>query len=498
MTNIDPPRSEFDPQLHTYRRSTQNGALITGFSQIFIAASQITSVIVLSRLLTPFDFGIVAMSWPVIGLLSIFQDFGLTQATVQRPGIKRSDVNCLFWINVLVSGLIAIAIFATAPLAAIFYGRQEVQSLLQAMSCLVLMQGLGAQHSALLNRSMRFTSLAVMEVVGAVGGLAAAITWALISPSYWALFGGSLVTVLLPAVLAWILSGWRPGLPRISADASALMKFGAGITGFNLSNFVARNADNVLIGRYLGEIPLGLYDRAYKLMLMPLRQATNPLARVMIPTLARMIDEPARYRNAYLKVVPLVLLALLPGIAAMIVTAPTLIPFLLGETWRESAFVFTALGFAGLLQPLNNPAGWLFISQGRSRDFMHWGIITAVTSVIAFVAGLPFGVFGVAVAYAISEYLRTPALWWYIGRKGPVRFQHIVSSAGPIVLGAHFSVLLFLILGVPSVGNPVVQALLVAVVCYTATSLTALAFPSGRDVARNLLSLIPRSGVRLG
>ena len=492
MTKISPPRSEFDPQLHTYRQSTQSGALITGFSQIFVAMSQMASVIVLSRLLTPFDFGIVAMSWPVIGLLSIFQDLGLTQATVQRPGITRSDVNCLFWINVLVSGLIAVAIFATAPLAAIFYDRHEVQPLLQAMSCLVLMQGLGAQHSALLNRSMRFTSLAVMEVVGAVGGLAAAITWALISPSYWALFGGSLVTVLLPAVLAWILSGWRPGLPRISADASALVKFGAGITGFNLSNFVARNADNVLIGRYLGEIPLGLYDRAYKLMLMPLRQATNPLARVMIPTLARLVDEPARYRNAYLKVVPLLLLALLPGVAAMIVVAPTLIPFLLGDTWRESAYIFTALGFAGLLQPLNNPAGWLFISQGRSSDFMYWGVVTAVTSVIAFVAGLPYGVFGVAVAYAASEYIRTPALWWYIGRRGPVQFHHVLSSAGPTVLGAHLSVLLLMVFDFPAVGNAIVQAMLVAVVCYTATFLITVAFPSGRDVARNLLSLIPR------
>ncbi|MGE6740346.1 lipopolysaccharide biosynthesis protein [Allorhizobium pseudoryzae] len=492
MSAETPIRSEFDPDQTSYRRSVQAGAIVTGSSQAVVALCQIVSVIVLSRLLSPSDFGIVAMSWPVIGLLSIFQDFGLTQATVQRPGITREDVNFLFWLNVGISGLVALAIFATAPLAAAFYSEPKIAALLMAMSCLVLIQGLGAQHTALLNRRMRFPALSAMEVAGALGGLATSVTWALLSPSYWALFGGSLVTVLLPVILAWTLSGWRPGLPRRAEGARALVNFGAGLTGFNLSNFVARNADNVLIGRFLGGAQLGLYDRAYKLMLMPLRQATNPLARVMVPTLARLSDEPARYRQAYLTVVPLLLIALVPGIAALIIVAPTFIPFLLGPEWQESALIFSALGFAGLLQPLNNPAGWLFISQGRSRDFMIWGVVTAITSVAAFVIGLPYGVYGVAVCYTISEYLRTPFLWWFIGRKGPVRVRDMLGAAAPTLIGAHLAIGGFFWFDPALPGNPIAQAAIAASLTYSVSILIALIFPSGRDAARNLLGMIPR------
>lgn len=492
MSAEAPIRSEFDPDHTSYRRSVQAGAIVTGSSQAVVAICQIVSVIVLSRLLTPSDFGIVAMSWPVIGLLSIFQDFGLTQATVQRPGITRQDVNFLFWLNVGISGLVALAIFATAPLAAAFYSEPKIAALLMAMSCLVLIQGLGAQHTALLNRRMRFPALSAMEVAGALGGLATSVTWALVAPSYWALFGGSLVTVLLPVIIAWTLSGWRPGLPRRAEGARALVNFGAGLTGFNLSNFVARNADNVLIGRFLGGAPLGLYDRAYKLMLMPLRQATNPLARVMVPTLARLSDDPARYRQAYLTVVPLLLIALVPGVAALIIVAPTFIPFLLGPEWQESALIFSALGFAGLLQPLNNPAGWLFISQGRSRDFMIWGVVTAITSVAAFVIGLPYGVYGVAVCYTVSEYLRTPFLWWFIGRKGPVKVRDMLASAGPTLIGAHLAIGGFFWFDPALPGNPIAQAAVAASLTYSVSILIALIFPSGREAARNLLGMLPR------
>lgn len=485
-------RSEFDPDHASYRRSVQAGAIVTGSSQAVVALCQIVSVIVLSRLLTPSDFGIVAMSWPVIGLLSIFQDFGLTQATVQRPGITREDVNFLFWLNVGISGVVALAIFATAPLAAAFYSEPKIAALLMAMSCLVLIQGLGAQHTALLNRRMRFPALSAMEVTGALGGLATSVTWALLSPSYWALFGGSLVTVLLPVIIAWTLSGWRPGLPHRAEGARALVNFGAGLTGFNLSNFVARNADNVLIGRFLGGAPLGLYDRAYKLMLMPLRQATNPLARVMVPTLSRLSDDPARYRQAYLTVVPLLLIALVPGIAALIIVAPTFIPFLLGPEWQESALIFSALGFAGLLQPLNNPAGWLFISQGRSRDFMIWGVVTAATSVAAFVIGLPYGVYGVAVCYTISEYLRTPFLWWFIGRRGSVRVKDMIAAAGPTLVGGHLAIGAFFWFDPVLPGNPIAQAAIAASLTYSITIVIALIFPSGREAARNLLGMLPR------
>jgi PST family polysaccharide transporter len=211
----------------------------------------------------------------------------------------------------------------------------------------------------------------------------------------------------------------------------------------------------------------------------------------MVPALSRLLSEPDRYRSAYLRVVPIVLLVALPGVAMATALADTIIPMAFGSQWRGSSGIFRALGFAGLLQPLNNPAGWLFISQGRSTEFMRWGIFAAVTSVTAFVIGLPFGALGVATAYAVSEYLRTPFLWTYIGSKGPLSTRHILRAAAPFVLGGHFS-----LAGVWALGQclPIDSMLAVAGCCALSYGLTvgiAVLFPSGRETLKSALSLIP-------
>lgn len=484
----------FDPPEGSLRKSVGRGAVVTAVAQGVRVATQTISVIVLSRLLSPQDFGVVAMSAPVLAFVALFQDFGLTQATIQKSGIRHEEVNYLFWVNVAVSAVLACVLAGAAPLVAAFYGEPRVTDLVAACGLQIMAYGLGAQHVALLTRRMQFTRLAIIDVASAVAGLAVSIAWTFIDRSYWALFAGTLTGAVLPTLCYWASSRWRPGLPRRVEGIGELINFGAGVTGFNFANFFARNLDNVLIGKYWGEAQLGLYDRAYKLLLFPLSQITNPLAKVMVPALSRLKDEPDRYRSAYLRVMPLILLVALPGVAFATAMSDTLIPFVLGEQWRESARIFLALGFAGLLQPLNNPAGWLFVSQGRSGDFMRWGIITAVTSVMAFVIGLPYGALGVAVAYAISEYLRTPFLWLYVGRTGPLRATHVLRAATPFVLGAHLALALVWLAKPMLPADHILALACAAVLSYAATIVVALAFGAGREALREGLKLIPAWG----
>jgi PST family polysaccharide transporter len=358
------------------------------------------------------------------------------------------------------------------------------------MSLTIVVSGLGAQHGALLNRRMAFGRIAVLSVAGAVTTLAVAIAWALISPSYWAIFAGTLAGSVLATSLSWTFSGWLPGRPRRISDMRALLGFGAGITGFNLTNFVARNLDNVLIGKVWGSVELGFYDRAYKLLLFPLRQVSNPLSRVMIPALSRMTDEPDRYRHAYLRVLNLSLLVILPGVAWATAMSGQLIPFLLGEQWHQSAPVFMALGFAGLVQPLNNPAGWLFISQGRTTEYLIWGVVTAGFAVTAFAAGIAWGALGVAVAYAVSEYLKTVPLWRYISRQGPVRSRDILRSCGPLMLAGHVA-LAAVWLAQRGFGSSAPVALSEGVLLsYLVFAATAAGFASGRAALREAADLL--------
>lgn len=482
----------FDPPAGSLRRSVGRGAMMTGGAQGVRLACQFASVIVLSRLLSPEDFGIVAMAAPVMGFVGLFQDLGLMQATVQKKRITHAEVNALFWINMGISALLAGILVLAAPLAARFYGEPGVGLLVAALSLQILVSGAGGQHHAILNRRMQFGRLAVLDSVAALAGLAVAIAWALADPGYWALYAGGMATAVTGTAMAWAASGWRPGWPRWAAGAGGLVNFGAGITGFNFANFFARNLDNVLIGRYRGNEELGLYDRAYKLLLFPLQQVTNPLSRVMVPALSRMTDEPHRYRHAYLRVAPILLLVTLPGVALAVALADLLVPFALGPQWAGSALIFQALGLAGLLQPLNNPAGWLFISQGRSAEFMRWGIVTAVTSVAAFAVGLPYGAYGVALAYAASEYLRTPFLWLYVGRRGPVGAGDMARAAFPFVVGAHLAMGLLWALRPHLPEAPLPALVLGTALSYLLVAGFAALFEPGRRTLAECLRLLRR------
>lgn len=268
-----------------------------------------------------------------------------------------------------------------------------------------------------------------------------------------------------------------------------MVTFGAGITGFNFANFFSRNLDLIMIGGRWGNQQLGFYDRANRLLLFPLQQITYPLGKVMVPALSRLSDQPDRYRHAYLRVAPLLLMAALPGVAMTIAMADRLIPLALGSQWQGTVPIFQALGFAGMLQPLNSPAGWLFISQGRSMDFMRWGVFGAITTGAAFWIGLPYGAVGVAVAYAIHEYARTPLLWLYVGRRGPVKAWDVARATLPIILGTHCALIAVWALREMLPSEPLPSLMLAAAISY-AVALTVVAFfPAGRTSVRELADM---------
>jgi PST family polysaccharide transporter len=205
-------------------------------------------------------------------------------------------------------------------------------------------------------------------------------------------------------------------------------------------NYFARNLDDVLVGRFAGDTPaarahnLGGYQKAYELLMLPLKQLSSPLSAVALPTLSRLQKQGERYRTTYLRALRLLVVLTMPLVAYLIVMAPELILVVLGDQWVHAARIFQVLGLAAITQPLGNSTGWLFISQDRTGDMLRWGFFGAGTAVIAFVAGLPWGAFGVAAAYAGSSVVvRTPALLWYVGRRGPVRTRDFYAATAPFL-----------------------------------------------------------------
>jgi O-antigen/teichoic acid export membrane protein len=362
----------------------------------------------------------VAAVGPLVVFVGLFQNMGLQQAVVQRREITAAQLNQVFWVSTGLGLACTVVVVILSPAVAAFYDDPRLTAITAATALPLLIGSFAALPLALMNRNLQFGQLAANDVLSAAAGFIVTALAAYLGLGYWSLTIGPVVSVAVVLFAAWWVTGWLPGRPvfRVEKD---LLSFGANLTGFNLVNFFARNLDNILIGKYRGPIELGYYDRGYKLLLFPLQNITQPLARVMIPLMSRMQDDKPRFRDVYMRTNWLLAFVTVPGIAALTCAALPVVTLLFGEKWLAVAPIYAWLGIAGLVQPVANTTGWIFICQGRTKDMFHWGIYASLTTVAAFVIGLQWGAVGVAAAYAIVGYvLQMPVLALMLQRVGPV------------------------------------------------------------------------------
>jgi len=226
---------------------------------------------------------------------------------------------------------------------------------------------------------------------------------------------------------------------------------------------------------------------------MPMQQINAPLASVAVPALSRLADSPERYRDAYLKILEKLVMITMPLGAFMIATSDWLVLFLLGPQWKETGTIFMLLGIAAIIQPVTKTSWWLFSTQGRSRDLFRWGIIGAIIAVGSIIIGLPWGAKGVAATYAISDLcIATPLLFWYIGRRGPIRASHFYHTITPSA-AASLCALGAVVVARPWLANMswLVGRLSVAFAITIAVTLLIFAvLPTGRKAIRNLTEVL--------
>jgi PST family polysaccharide transporter len=467
-------------------RAARGGA-VTLVSQTLKFVLSMVVTVILARLLTPQDYGLIGMVVVVTGFITLFKDIGLASATIQRAEINHQQISTLFWINVGLSILTMLVTIAIAPLVARFYGEPRLTGITMVFAAGFLFGGLTVQHEALLRRQMRFVALSVIDILSLLAAPMVSIIMARRGYGYWALVFGQLATAVTNAVGVWVVCGWRPGRPSRNAGVRSMLAFGGNLTGFGVVNFFARSLDNILIGRFWGATQLGLYARAYQLLILPIEQINAPITAVAMPTLSRMVDSPERYRKAYVRMLEKVAILTMPGVALMIATSEWVVRLLLGPQWMDTAYIYRLLGITALIQPIANTTGWLFISQDRTRDMLRWGMISGFAMMAAIVAGLRWGAVGVAASYSIVSVCTYPGLFWFVGRKGPVRAREFYSALAPAACAA-LSILVALFFLRRWLGDvkPLVGLAISSAVALGVTLLTLAVLPAGRAVLLDL------------
>lgn len=470
------------------RRAGLHALAVVGASQIIKLTVNIVGTLVLVRLLAPEAFGLAAMAALLFNLILLFKDFGFGTATVQSTDLSQRQASTLFWLAQLGGVGFCLLGVAAAPLLAWFFAEPQLLPALIVLSSGFLLSTLGSQHAALLSRNLRFVSLGAIETLAVCLGLGTALLLAALEHGWWSLVWQRLVQLAVGTAGSWMACSWRPSAQFSLRDLSAQIDLSLHVTGANAAGYVSRNADNLLIGWYWGAAPLGLYSKAYDLLMAPLSQVAGPLGQALQPVLGRLRDDPQRYRVLITHALTASLLVLLPVGTLMAWQSPAVTRVLLGEPWLAAAPVVGWFGLLVCFHLCGSVLTWSLVSRQRGGDLSRTTLVNAAINLCGFALSLPYGIAAVAATYTLlGAFVRTP-YFLYVCSGDDYFPRAAVLRALPLPLLA-FAVLslLYVSLGAGSAlaALPAWQSLLLQLVIgYAVLALLALPTSMGRFFLR--------------
>ena len=381
---------------------------------------QMGATVILARLLTPADFGVVTMVTTFSLLLCSFGLNGFTEAILQREDITHSLASNLFWINVGSTLCLAVVFAALGPLMALFYHDAVVKDVAQGMSLTIVAAGFSVIHLALLNRAMRFTTVSVISVIARAIYVFVSIALAFAGWGYWALVAGSIAQQLTTSIGAWIMCNWSPSLPRRDPGTTSAVKFAINVYSHFSLNYFAGNTDNLLVGWRFGAGALGFYKKAFDLFTIPMCQILSPMGAVVVATLSRFNRERAHYQRYFLSGISVLALVGMAIGADFTLVGRDLIRLVLGPRWSEAGRIFAFFGPGIGVMLLYNTHGWIHLSIGRPDRWFRWGVIEFLCTAGLFLIGLHWGPVGIASAWTVSFFVLMIPAFWYAGK--PIDF----------------------------------------------------------------------------
>jgi O-antigen/teichoic acid export membrane protein len=425
---------------HSYttdlKGKTIRGGLARLGAQVANLLLRVAALMVLARLLDPKEFGLVNMVMAFTGVLTLFRDFGLSSAAVQRSTVSEEQISTLFWINILLGALLGLIMAALAPVIAAIYDEPRLVAVTVVLTTGFLFNTAGIQHSALLQRQMRFTALAVISVLSLLVGSAIAIGGAEAGYGYWALVGMSVTTPLIATIGFWVTTGWVPGIPRRRAEIRTMLHFGGTVTLNGLVAYIAYNAEKVMIGRFWGADAIGVYGRGYQLVNMPTDSLNGAVGEVAFSALSRLQDDPVRLKSYFLKGLSIVLGLTLPITIACALFADDVVLFFLGPKWKETAAIVRLLAPTIVIFAVINPLGWLLYSIGLVARSLKIALVFAPTMVAGCVIGLRYGPRGVAFAYSTVMMLWViPFIFWCVHGTAISLRDILLTASRPLASG---------------------------------------------------------------
>lgn len=404
-------------------------------SRIVFESSKLVVGIVLARLLSPVSYGIAGMVLVIVAFEPALAGVAVASLLVRRREVDEDDRSTVFWTCVAIGCTATAAGVALSWPVARFYGEPRVQPLFAVLSLIFAISSLGSTHAHLLVREMNFRGLELRAMAGALVGGAIALSLAVAGFGPWALVAQPLAAVTVSTVLLWVFARWRPRRRFSRAKLGEIRSFGGNVSGMLVLFQLNQNADNVLIGRFLGAQALGAYALAYNVILVPFSRLASPLHDVVYPVFTRLQDDPVRLARVWLRTVRLLAAVAAPAMLVLAVCAPDLVHVVFGEKWAKAAPVMQILAWVGALYVVQGLNSVLLQALGRTRLLFRYALASFAAGLSSFVLGLHWGIVGVAACFASVLTVIGPVYMTLAARAVGLRGRDVARSIAG-VLGA--------------------------------------------------------------
>lgn len=361
-------------------------------SQIFNFSFKLISLAVLSRMLKPEDFGLIAMCTTISGFVTVFSDIGLTTSTIQSDNLDSQKFNSVYLLNFRIGFLLTIVFILISPIMAWFYNDERLLLIGIFSSFSFFLSGISSQFLALLKKIMEFKTLAIATIFASLLELSTCLILAKLGYGYWSLIIGFLVNGLFLAIFLIFKFKWYPSTFIWTNEIKSFLHFGKFITFFDVINYFSKNLDNILIGKLKGAVLLGFYSRAYQIMSLPLSQIRIPFMSVVLPSLSQLKNDEEEYKEYFYTFISIFKILITYIVLLLWVNSESIVSIMLGEKWGITTQIFSILAIASFFQPIYGTFGTVLISLGKSKKYFYWGIYNAIIIIISFIIGVNYSI----------------------------------------------------------------------------------------------------------
>ncbi len=424
------------------KNKTISGIIWNGAGKLSNQIIQFVIMIVLARLLTPSDFGIIGIVFIFIRFIALLNETGIVAAIIQKETIDKKDLSTLFVASLMTGLVLSFFLIISTSYIADFFQMPALEPILKLAALTFVFGALGVVQKSLLNRELNFKEIARAEILGSICYGLISITLAATGFGVWSLIWGIIAWHLVMNLIFILKSEWKIQISFYLERFKRLIRFGLNVFFTNFVMYTGNNITSFITGKFLGPAPLGLYSLANNVTSQTVGRLSFIVGRVMFPALARIQDDNIRFQNAYLKVLDMIAMISFPILIGVSVIAKPFVGVLLGEKWSGTVFPLQALAMVSILNTIGVTIGFVLLAKGRSDIEFKWNLVTKSIFIAMLLMTVRYGLNTMVLGIVFYYLLTTPiiikitysfidlSLWRVIKRLFPTFLSAVLMAAG--------------------------------------------------------------------